>query len=40
MTTPSLLPSLPPKGEPGLARVVTLAARIAGSTALNVRCSR
>ena len=27
MTTPSLLPSLPPEGEPGLARVVTLAAR-------------
>jgi hypothetical protein len=27
MTAPSLLPSLPPKGEPGLARVVTLAAR-------------
>jgi hypothetical protein len=27
MTTPTLLPSLPPEGEPGLARVVTLAAR-------------
>ena len=28
MTTPSLFPSLPPEGEPGLARVVTLAARV------------
>jgi hypothetical protein len=27
MTTPTLLPSLPPKGEPGSARVVTLASR-------------
>jgi len=27
MTAPSLLPSLPPKGELGLARVVTLASR-------------
>ena len=27
MTAPSLLPSLPPEGEPGSARVVTLAFR-------------
>jgi hypothetical protein len=27
MTAPSLLPSLPPKGEPGSARGVTLAAQ-------------
>jgi len=27
-----------PQGEPGLARVVTLAAWIAGRTAINVRC--
>ena len=30
MTAPTLLPSLPPEGEPGLARVVTLAARELG----------
>ena len=40
MTAPSLLPSLPPKGESGLARVVTLAARIVGRTAIYVSCSR
>ena len=30
MTTPTLLTSLPPEGEAGLARVVTLAARELG----------
>ena len=34
MTAPSLLPSLPPEGELGLARVVTLAAEMTAPSLL------